>query len=50
MYTVKRGWIDCAKRCRTWILLTPNGERLAEVTTKRAANALADLLNGRAGK
>src|SRR5260221_13280308 len=47
MYTVQRGWIDCAKRCRTWKLIDPNGQEVAEVTTKRAANVLADLLNGR---
>ena len=45
MYTVTRGWIDTAKRCRTWILLDPNGERIAEVTTLRAAVLLSSLLN-----
>ena len=45
MFTVQRGWIDAAKRCRTWILYKPNGEKLAEVTTLQAAVTLAAMLN-----
>ena len=44
MYTIKRGWIDCAGKCRTWFLLDADGRRLAEVTTKRGAMALLALL------
>jgi len=46
MYTYKRGWIDTADRCRTWIILDPSGDPVAEITTKRATLRLLDLLNG----
>ena len=45
MYTILPGWIDTAKRTRTWFLLDENGQKVAEVTTKRAALHLAELLN-----
>jgi|SRR5579871_2235119 len=32
-------------RTRTWILREPDGSKMAEITTKRDANKLADLLN-----
>ncbi len=44
MYTIKPGWIDCAGKCRTWILLDADGKRIAAVTTKRAALLLVALL------
>jgi hypothetical protein len=50
MYTMIRGWIDTADRCRTWKILTPSGEVLAEITTKRATLRLLDMLNGGAAK
>ena len=45
MYSIERGWIDCSGKCRTWKLISPSGEALGEVTTKRAALRLAELLS-----
>ena len=45
MYSIERGWIDCAGRCRTWKLISPDGETIGEVTTKRAAMRLVELLS-----
>lgn len=47
MYTMERGWIDCADRCRTWKILGPDGTPIAEVTTKIGAVRILALLNGR---
>ena len=47
MVTIAPGWIDTAKRTRTWVLLDESGKKIAEVTTKRAAQLLAQLLNGK---
>ncbi len=46
MYTLERGWIDTADRCRTWKILGPDGKPVAEVTTKRGGERLLALLNG----
>jgi len=45
MYTITTGWIDTYKRTRTWNLLDPSGAKVAEITTKTAAQRLADTLN-----
>ena len=45
MYSIARGWIDTAGKTRTWFLLDPSGKRVAEVTTKRAAECLVALLS-----
>ena len=45
MYSIKRGWIDCAGKCRTWYLLDPDGKPIAEVTKKRDALKLIALLS-----
>ena len=44
-YHTAPAWTDAAKRIRTWGLHDPDGVKIAEVTTKRAACQLADLLN-----
>lgn len=44
-YSIKTGWIDTAGKTRTWVLCEPTGVHLAEITTKRGATKLADLLN-----
>ncbi len=44
-YSVATGWIDTAGKTRTWLLRDPHGTQLAEITTKRDARKLADLLN-----
>jgi hypothetical protein len=46
MYTVIRGWIDTADRCRTWIVVK-DGRRIVECSVKREALALAAMLNNR---
>jgi len=45
MYKITTGWIDTYNRTRTWNLLDPQGMKVAEVTTKTAAQQLADTLN-----
>ena len=49
MYQITPGWIDTYKRTRTWNLLDPQGAKVAEVTTKTAAQRLADTLNSKDG-
>ena len=49
MYQITPGWIDTYKRTRTWNLLDPQGMKIAEVTTKTAAQFLADVLNAKEG-
>jgi hypothetical protein len=44
MYTLERGWIDTAGKTRTWKILAPDGQKVAEVTTKRDALRLIALL------
>lgn len=44
-YTTKPAKIDTAGRTRTWNLLTPNGDKLAEISAKRDAQRVAALLN-----
>lgn len=39
-------WIDTAGRTRTWALFDTAGERIAEITTKRDAERLAQFLTG----
>lgn len=46
-FAVAPGWVDCAGRTRTWFLVTANGDRLAEVTTKRDAMRLQKMLSER---
>ena len=48
-YHTAPAWTDTAKRVRTWGLHDPDGVKIAEVTTKRAASQLADLLNCKGG-
>ena len=45
MYSIIRGWVDCAGRCRTWVLVDEGGERIAEVTRRRDASLLIALLS-----
>ncbi len=45
MYTVKRGWIDCAGKCRTWIIVDDNDQRRAELTRKREAHSICQSMN-----
>jgi hypothetical protein len=47
MYTIERGWVDTADRRRTWQIIGPDGAKVAEITTKRDALKLVDLLNGK---
>jgi len=44
-YGIKTGWVDITGKTRTWVLCEPSGEKLAEITTKRDAQKLADILN-----
>jgi hypothetical protein len=44
-FTFEVAWRDTAGRVRTWRILDPAGQRIGEVTTKRAARALLDQLN-----
>lgn len=44
-HTTAPAWIDAAGRTRTWSLLDPSGEKLAEIATKRDAEKMAALLN-----
>ena len=44
-FHVTPGWIDTADRTRTWNLMDRNGGKLAEITTKRDAEKLANILN-----
>ncbi len=50
MITTERGWIDTAGKTRTWALLDTNGRKIAEITTKQAAQDIADRLNKQEGK
>jgi hypothetical protein len=43
-YQFEKGWIDCTGRTRTWFVMDSDGKRLAEVTTKRAATRLVEML------
>jgi len=43
-YTVARAHIDGYGRTRTWSLKNPYGQKIAEITTKRAAERLAKFL------
>lgn len=45
-YTTAPKWVDTAGKTRTWVLCDPEGGHVAEITTKRDAQRLADLLNG----
>lgn len=45
-YSTTPAWIDAAGRTRTWSLLDPAGGKVAEITTKRDAEKMADFLNG----
>ena len=45
MYTIVRAWIDTYGRCRTWAILL-NGNKVAEVTTRKGAYRLLELLEG----
>lgn len=45
MYTVVPGWIDTSGKTRTWRLLDPQGCKVADITTRCAAQRLADTLN-----
>ena len=44
-YAIEPAWIDTAGRTRTWALRDPHGTQMAEITTKSAAQKLAQLLN-----
>ncbi len=44
-HTTAPAWVDAAGRTRTWSLLDPSGEKLAEIATKRDAEKMAALLN-----
>jgi hypothetical protein len=45
-FYLRRGWIDCAGKCRTWKVADGNGAHIAEVTRKRDALLLISLLSG----
>jgi hypothetical protein len=44
-----QGWIDTARRCRTWRLLDTEGNTIAEITTLRGAKRLLRLTYSRIG-
>lgn len=44
-YHVAPAWTDTNGRVRTWSLRDPEGNPLADITTRRGAEKLADLLN-----
>jgi hypothetical protein len=44
-YAIEPAWIDTAGRTRTWALRDPHGTQMAEITTKSAAQKLAQFLN-----
>jgi hypothetical protein len=44
-YHVRRGWISTAGRTRTWNLLDPSGQKVAEIVAKRDAQKIADAFN-----
>lgn len=45
LYRTAPAWVDAAGRTRTWSLLDADGEKLAEITTRRDAERLATFLN-----
>lgn len=50
MVKVEPAWIDTYGRTRTWKLLDSNGSKIAEITTKRDAQQLANRLNAQEGQ
>jgi len=44
-YEIVPRWIDATGRTRTWTLLSPAGDRIADTTTKQGANNLVYLLS-----
>lgn len=44
-YTTAPAWIDAMGRTRTWNLLDPSGEKMAEIATRRDAEKLAAIFN-----
>jgi hypothetical protein len=44
-YTTAPAWIDTAGRTRTWSLIDPEGRKMADITTKRDAEKLAEVFN-----
>jgi hypothetical protein len=44
MYTVETGWVDVSGKTRNWRLIAPNGTEMAQVTRKKDALRLAEVL------
>jgi hypothetical protein len=44
-YQIVPRWIDTSGRTRSWTLVSPAGDRLADTTTKRGAENLIHLLS-----
>ena len=44
-YQIVPRWIDASGRTRTWTLLSPAGDRIADTTTKHGARNLLYLFN-----
>ena len=44
-YKIVPRWIDTSGRTRSWTLLSPAGDRIADTTTKHGARNLVHLLS-----